>query len=125
MRSYNLNDLPSKYYEKNFITSGKYVIFFRSRKEHSKPNSEFLYPKVGLPRWLSGKQSTCNAEDVGDSGLIPGVGRSPEGGHGYPLTVFLSGESHGQRSLVGYSPRGHKESDMTEVTKHTYPNIHT
>ena len=28
--------------------------------------------------------------------------------------VFLPGESHGQRSLVGYSPRGHKELDMTE-----------
>ena len=33
-----------------------------------------------------------------------------------PTPVFLSGESHGQKSLVGYSPRGHKESDMTEVT---------
>ena len=31
-----------------------------------------------------------------------------------PTPVFLPGESHGQRSLVGYSPRGHKESDMTE-----------
>ena len=32
--------------------------------------------------------------------------------------VFLPGESHGQRSLVGYSSWGHKESDMTEVTQH-------
>ena len=31
-----------------------------------------------------------------------------------PTPVFLSGESHGQRSLVGYSPWGRKESDMTE-----------
>ena len=30
--------------------------------------------------------------------------------------AFLPGESHGHRSLVGYSPRGHKESDITEVT---------
>ena len=30
--------------------------------------------------------------------------------------LFLPGESHGQRSLVGYSPLGHKESDTTEVT---------
>ena len=35
-----------------------------------------------------------------------------------PITDFLPGESHGQRSLVGYSPWGHKESDMTEVTYH-------
>ena len=31
-----------------------------------------------------------------------------------PTSVFLPGESHGQRSLVGYSPWGHKESDMTK-----------
>ena len=33
-----------------------------------------------------------------------------------PTPVFLPGETHGQRSLVGYSPWGHKESDTTEVT---------
>ena len=31
-----------------------------------------------------------------------------------PTPVFLPGEFHGQKSLVGYSPQGHKESDMTE-----------
>ena len=36
------------------------------------------------------------------------------------MPVFLPGESHGQRSLVGYSPRGHKESDRTEATEHTH-----
>ena len=35
-----------------------------------------------------------------------------------PTPVFLPGESCGQRSLVGYSPRDHKESDMTEATEH-------
>ena len=33
-----------------------------------------------------------------------------------PTSIFLSRESHGQRSLAGYSPRGRKESDTTEVT---------
>ena len=33
-----------------------------------------------------------------------------------PTPVFLPGESHGQRTLAGYSPWGHKESDTTEVT---------
>ena len=33
-----------------------------------------------------------------------------------PMPVFLPGESHGQRSLVGYSPRGHKELDTTDMT---------
>ena len=46
--------------------------------------------------------------------LIPGLGRSPEEGIGYPLQVFLSGESYEWRSQVGYGPQGHKESDTTE-----------
>ena len=44
----------------------------------------------------------------------PGSGRSPGEGNGYPLQYFCLGKSHGQRSLVGYGPWGHKESDMTE-----------
>ena len=35
-----------------------------------------------------------------------------------PTPVFLPGESHGQRSLAGYSPWGHKESDTTKATQH-------
>ena len=40
---------------------------------------------LGLPRWLSGKESVCSAGDTGDVGLIPGSGRSPGGGHSNPL----------------------------------------
>ena len=58
----------------------------------------------------------ANAGNAGDAGLIPGLGRSPGGGHGYPLQYSRPGESHGQRSLVGCSPRGHKKSDMAEAT---------
>ena len=36
-----------------------------------------------------------------------------------PTPIFLPGESHGQRSLEGYSLWGRKESDTTEVTEHT------
>ena len=58
------------------------------------------------------KATACNA---GDQGLIPGLGRSPGEGNGNPLQYScLEGESHGGRSLVGYSPRGHKESHTTE-----------
>ena len=39
----------------------------------------------GLPWWLSGKESVCNARDAGDVSEIPGSGRSPGGGHGNPL----------------------------------------
>ena len=38
-----------------------------------------------LPRWLSGKESTCNAGDARDVGSIPGSGRSPGEGNGNPL----------------------------------------
>ena len=55
-------------------------------------------------------------KDPGDAGSTPGLGRPP-GGNGNPTPVFLPGESHGQRSLLGYSPWGCKESDMT---KHTH-----
>ena len=65
----------------------------------------------GFPCGSAGKESACN---VGDLGSIPGLGRSPGEGHGHPLQVFLPGESHGQRSLVGYSPWDRKESDTTE-----------
>ena len=41
--------------------------------------------KAGLPQWLSGERSACNAEDAGDLGLIPGLGRSPGGGKSNPL----------------------------------------
>ena len=58
---------------------------------------------MGFPGGSDGKESTCNA---GDLGLIPGLGRSP-GGHGNPLQNSCLENSHGQRSLVVYSPQGH------------------
>ena len=57
----------------------------------------------------------AGAGDIRDSGSIPGWGRPPRG-TGQPTLVFLPGESHGQRSLVGYSPEGHKELETMEVT---------
>ena len=47
-----------------------------------------FYWEMGLPRWLSGKESACNAGDV-DS--IHGLGRSPEEGHGNPLQYSCLG----------------------------------
>ena len=66
------------------------------------------------------KNPPANAGDIGDVGSIPGSRRSPGGGHSNPLLSgeFLSGESHGQRSLAGYSAWGCEELDMTEVTWH-------
>ena len=47
-------------------------------------------------------------------GSIPSSGRFPSGMAWLPTPVFFPGESHGQRSMAGYSPWGPKESDMTE-----------
>ena len=58
------------------------------------------------------KNLPVNSRDTGDKGSIPGLGRSPGEGNGNPL---LPGESHGQRSLVGYSPGGSKELDRAEL----------
>ena len=66
---------------------------------------------MGFPGGSDGKESACNA---GDLGSIPGLGRSPGGGHGNPLQYSCLENPQGQRSLVGYSPWSHKESDTTE-----------
>ena len=66
---------------------------------------------MGFPGDSDGKESTCNA---GDPGLIPGLGRVPGDGNGYPLQYSCLREFHGQRSLVAYSPWGSKELDTTK-----------
>ena len=81
----------------------------------------------GFSSSSDGKASACN---TGDPGSIPGQegpcwGRSPGEGNGSPTSVFLPGEFHGRRSLVGYSPWGHKELDMTERLTHRKNYIYT
>ena len=56
----------------------------------------------------------------GDVGSTPWVRKIPWRRAWQSAPVFLPGESHGQRSLVGYSPWGHKESDMTEQLTQTH-----
>ena len=60
------------------------------------------------------KSLPASARDSRGMASVPGLGRSPGGGHGN-TPVFLPGESHGQR-LASYSPEGRRESDTTEVT---------
>ena len=56
-----------------------------------------------FPGGSEGKESTCNE---GDLGSIPGLGRSPGGGHGNPLQYSCLESPHGQRSLAGYNTWG-------------------
>ena len=60
------------------------------------------------------KNPPANAGDTRDEGSIPGSGRSPAGGHGNPLQYSCLENLHGQRSLAGYSPLGHKKSNTSE-----------
>ena len=53
---------------------------------------------MGLPGGSDSRESTCNEEYLGS---IPGLGRSPGGGHGKPLQYSCLENPHGQRSLVG------------------------
>ena len=59
------------------------------------------------------KNPPANAGDVKDTGSTPRLGRSPGGGYGNPLQYSCLENPHGQRSLEGYSPRGHQELDTT------------
>ena len=65
------------------------------------------------------KNPPANAGDIRDLGLIPWRKA------GQPTLAFLPGDSQGQRSLVGYSPRGCKELDMPEVTVSTTRAVST
>ena len=70
-----------------------------------------LYKQMGFPGGSEGKASVCN---VGGPGLTPASGRSPGKGSGNPLQYSRLENPMDKRSLVGYSPWGRKESDMTE-----------
>ena len=72
----------------------------------------------GFPGDTSGEEPACQSGKRKKHGLDPSIGKIPWRRAWQPTHVFLPGESHGQRSLAGYNPRGCKESDTTEV-KHT------
>ena len=75
----------------------------------------------GLPSGDSGKEPTCQCRRPW---FEPCVRKIPCRRAWQSTPVFLPGEPHGQRSLVGCSPRGHKESDTTDATQHSEQSIH-
>ena len=72
---------------------------------------------IALPRWLSSKESACQSRRCE---FDPWVIKISWRRKWQSTSVFLPRKSHGQRSLVGYSPWGCKESDTTEGLTHTY-----
>ena len=86
-----------------------------------KPHSYFIKIGVvtrGLPGGTSGKEPTYQSRRCRRCGFDPWFRKIPWRRAWQPIPVFLPGESHGHRSLVGYSPWACKESDTTEVTWH-------
>ena len=71
---------------------------------------------LDFPGSSDGKVSAYNAEDLGS---IPGLEKSPGEGNGNPLQYSCLEYSVDRSSFVGYSPRSHKESDMTATNTHT------
>ena len=75
-----------------------------------------------LPRWRSGKESTCQCRRHKRCGFYPWVRKNPWRRKWQPTPIFLPGKFHGQRSMAAYSLWGCKESDRTE---HARAHTHT
>ena len=73
-------------------------------------------PNPTFPGGAGGKESTCQYRRPKRHRFDPWVGKIPWRRPWQPIPAFLPGESHGQRSLVGYNPWGHKESDTYTQT---------
>ena len=77
-----------------------------------------LIIKYELSQWLSGKESFCDAGDIGDTCSIPGSGRSPGGRQGNSLQYFCL-ENPRDRG-VWWATWSHKGWDTTEETEHAH-----
>ena len=69
--------------------------------------SQLVNTVSGLPRWLSGKESVCQCRNYRRCNFDPWVSKICWRRRWQPTPAFLPGKSHSQRSLAGYSPRGH------------------
>ena len=74
-----------------------------------------------FPGGTRGKESTCHCRRCKIHGFDPWVRKIPGSMKWQSTPVFLPSESHGKRGLVGYSPWGHRESDMTEQLSTHFP----
>ena len=72
----------------------------------------------------SGKEPTCQCKRHKRLRFDPWVRKSPWRRAWQPTPVFLPGKPYGQRSLAGYNPKGHKESDTTEAIEHACIALH-
>ena len=90
----------------------------RGRKEKKEQNVSRAHLKgmccylengsIKLPGFPGGSAGKEPADNAGDPGSIPGLGRSPGEGYGHPPHYSCLENPHGQRSLEGYSPWDHR-----------------
>ena len=97
----------------------------KKKREGGELNQHSHQGLISLPRQLpgfpadaSGKEPACQCRETlrcgfDPCGFDPWVRKIPCRRKWLPIPVFLPGESHGQRSLAGYNPWGHSQSDMT------------
>ena len=76
---------------------------------------------LGFPGGSKGKNLPAMQETLG---LIPGLGRFPWRREWQPTPVLLTGESHGQRNLAGYSPPGRRVRQTERLNKYQYQTKH-
>ena len=86
-------------------------------KRNKRLQLDAITHSLSFPDGSAGKESACSAGDTGYSSLISALGRSPGVGNDnplYPIMGLFRQEKPGKRSQVGCSPKGCRESDMTE-----------
>ena len=103
----------------SLFESGLFFKFHFFVSTYHQKLSNCLIDTSGFLGCANGKGSTCQCRR---RGFDPWVGKIPWRRAWQPTPVFLPGESHGQRSLAGYSPPGRQESDTAE---HTHTHTHT
>ena len=79
-----------------------------------------MYGNTGFPSGAGGKEPACQSRRHRNAGLIPGLGRSPGGGHGNRSGILAWRISWTEEPSRLYSPQSCKELDMTEATWHAH-----
>ena len=87
---------------------------------HLKHQNNHLHLPCRLPWWLSGKEPVCQCRR---HGFHPWVRKIPWRRKWQPTPIYLPEKSHGQRSLVGYSPWGHRRVGHDLATKQQHLNL--
>ena len=113
--------LPNLYLCRSWTVSDFFVFLLGRKSEVDSsspwPSNSLLYQLSGLPREHSGKESACWCRRCKRRKFDPWVGKIPWRRKWKPPPVFLPGEFHGQRSLVGYSPWGRNRVRHDLATK--------